>query len=103
MDNGYTLGFQGDTSVKYTDVVVEGDAMTMVVHIFGGRRFTIKATMVIFINNNNNYSIHTLDDYVPEVSYHTSPKDWMDQSLFFQYFMELQAYQPDIHCCTKYL
>ena len=31
MDNGKALGFQGDTSVKYADVVAGGEAMTMVV------------------------------------------------------------------------
>jgi hypothetical protein len=36
MDNGCTLGFRGDTVVKYADVVVGGDAMTMVIRIFGG-------------------------------------------------------------------
>jgi hypothetical protein len=36
MDNGRTLGFRGDTIVKYADVVSGGDSMTMVVRIFGG-------------------------------------------------------------------
>ena len=31
LDNGQTLGFRGDTSVKYANVVAEGEAMTMVV------------------------------------------------------------------------
>ena len=31
MDNGKALGFRGDTSVKYADVVARGEAMTMVV------------------------------------------------------------------------
>ena len=31
MDNGRVLGFWGDTSVKYADVVAGGEAMTMVV------------------------------------------------------------------------
>jgi hypothetical protein len=33
MDNGHTLGFMGDTVVKYADVVAGGDAMTMVIRI----------------------------------------------------------------------
>ena len=33
MDNGRTLGFRGDSNVKYADVVAEGEAMTMVVRL----------------------------------------------------------------------
>ena len=36
MDNGRTLGFQGDTLVKYAEVVSNGDSMVMVVWILGG-------------------------------------------------------------------
>jgi hypothetical protein len=35
LDNGHTLGFQGDTSVTYAEVVSGGDSMTMVVRISG--------------------------------------------------------------------
>ena len=52
---------------------------------------------------NNNYSIYRLEDYIPGVSYCTSSKDWMDQSLFFQYFMEPPTYQFNIHHHTKYV
>ena len=33
MDNGRTLGFKGDTDVKYADVTSGGEAMTMVVRL----------------------------------------------------------------------
>ena len=33
LDNGQTLGFRGDTIVKYVEVVFNGKSMTMVVHI----------------------------------------------------------------------
>ena len=103
MDNGQTLGFWGDTFVKYADVVARGEAMTMVVKILGGCRSSLEASMIIFTNENRNYSICGLEDSVHGVSYHTNPKGWMDQSIFFQYFMELRAYQPDLHHCTKYV
>ena len=35
MDNGRTLGFWGDTSTKYAEVVSSGDSMTLVVRISG--------------------------------------------------------------------
>jgi hypothetical protein len=36
MGNGRTLGFRGDTTMKYADVIFSGDSMTMVVRISGG-------------------------------------------------------------------
>jgi hypothetical protein len=53
MDNGRTLGFWGDTIVKYVDVVSGGNSMTMVVRISGGRRSLIEAPMLIFTNGNS--------------------------------------------------
>ena len=49
--------------------------MTIVVQILRGRRSSLKAPMIIFINKNSNYSIHGLDDLVPGVSYCIGPKD----------------------------
>lgn len=103
MDNGRTLGFRGDTSVKYADVVAGGEAMTMVVRISGGRRSSLEAPMIIFTNKNRNYPIRGVEDSIPGVSYRTGPKGWMDQSIFSQYFMEPRAYQPDVHHHTKYV
>ena len=94
MDNEHTLGFCRDAFVKYANVVARGNAMTMVVRIFGGHISSIEALMIIFTNNNSNYSIYRLDDSVFGASYHTSPKGWMDQSLFFQYFMESKLINP---------
>lgn len=103
MDNGRTLGFRGDTLIKYADVVAGGEAMTMVVRISGGRRAIIEAPMLIFCNDSSNYPIRGLEDTIPGVCYRTGPKGWMDQSIFPQYFEEPRAYQPDIHNRTKYV
>ena len=92
MDNGKALGFRGDTSVKYADVVAGGEAMTMVVRISGGRESSLEAHMIIFTNANSNYPIRGLEDSIPRVFYHTGPKGWMDQFIFSQYFMEPRAY-----------
>jgi hypothetical protein len=78
VDNGRTLGFRGDTIVKYADVVSGGDSMTMVVRISGGRRSLIEAPMLIFTNGNSTYSIRGLDDNIPGVSYRIGSKGWMD-------------------------
>jgi hypothetical protein len=57
MDNGCTLGFRGDTTMKYVDVVSDSDSMTMVVRISSGRQSLIEAPMLIFMNGNNRYPI----------------------------------------------
>jgi hypothetical protein len=101
MDNSRTLEFRGDMIVKYVDVVVGGDAMTMVIRISGGRRSMVEASMLIFTNGNNNYPIRSLEDTIPRVCYRTGPKGWMDHALFFQYFEEPRAYQPDLYNRTK--
>ena len=59
--------------------------------------------MIIFTNGNSNYPICGLEDSVPGVSYRTGSKGWLDQSIFFQYFMEPHGYQLDHHGCTKYV
>ena len=82
MDNGRTLEFRGDKSVKYVDVVAGGEAMTMVVRISGGRGSSLEAPMIIFTNGNSNYPIRGLEDSIFGVSYHIGPKGWMDQSIF---------------------
>jgi hypothetical protein len=57
MDNDRTLGFRGDTTMKYVEVVSGGDSMTMVVRISGGRQSLIETSILIFTNGNNRYLI----------------------------------------------
>jgi len=92
IDNGQILGFRGDTSVKYVKVVLKVDSMTMVVRISEGRQAMIKAPMLIFTNADSNYPIRGLIDDIPEMTYRTGLKGWMDQSLFPQYFEEPKAF-----------
>jgi hypothetical protein len=101
MDNGRTLGFRGDTVVKYADVIAGGDTMTMVIRILGGRRSMVEAPMLIFTNGSSNYPFRGLEDTIPGVCYRTGPKGWLDQALFSQYFEEPRAYQPNLYNRTK--
>ena len=57
LDNGQTLGFSGDTVVKYVEVVSSGESVIMVVYISEGNRTTTKAPMLIFSNENRSYLI----------------------------------------------
>ena len=101
MDNGRILGFQGDTRVKYADVVCSGDSMTMVVRISEGLQSLIEAPMLIFTNGNSRYPIRGLDDNIPGISYRIGPKGWMDHALFSKIFLEPHAFQPDLHGRTR--
>ena len=97
LENGRTLGFKGNTTVKYTEVVSGGDSMTMVIRILGGRQSMIEAPMLIFTNLGSNYSIRVLEDNIPRVCFRTRPKGWMDQALFAEFFVESRAFQTDIY------
>ena len=92
MDNGRTLGFQGDTSTKYAEVVFGGDSMTLVVRISGRRQSMIEAPMLIFINPNSSYPIQGLDDNILGVSYRTRLKGWMDHLDVCRFFSRTSSF-----------
>lgn len=48
MDNGCTLGFHRDKEVKYTDMVLGGMGMTMVIKVIGGVHGKIAIPFMIF-------------------------------------------------------
>jgi hypothetical protein len=87
IENRRTLGFRGDETVKYVDVVSGGEAMTMVVCITRGVRAAIMIPMIIFTNQMRNYPIHGVQDNVPRVCYWTRPKGWMDMNYFRNFLM----------------
>ena len=97
LDNGCTLGFRGDTTVKYAEVVSGGESMTMVIRISGGHRSMIEAPILIFTNSGSNYPIRDLEDNIPKVCYRMGPKGWMDQVLFAEFFADPRAFQANIH------
>ena len=97
LDNGRTLGFRGNTTVKYAKVVYGGESMRMVIRISGGRRSMIEAPILIFTNLGSNYPIRGLEDIILVVCYRTGPKGWMDQALFAEFFVDPRAFHVDIH------
>ena len=74
LDNSYTLGFRGDTMLKYAKVISGGNSMTMVIRIYGSRRSMIEMAMLIFTNLGGNYPICGLEDKIPRVCYRTGLK-----------------------------
>ncbi|SPQ96949.1 unnamed protein product (mitochondrion) [Plasmodiophora brassicae] len=88
MDNGKTLGFRGDTEVKYADVVSGGIGMTMVVRLTGGPDARICPPMLIFQNENCFYPIRNVPDDVPGVVYRTAKKGFMTSAVWLEYLRE---------------
>ena len=101
LDNGQTLGFWGDTIVKYIEVVPNDESMTTVLYISRGRSITIEVPMLIFSNENRIYPIRGLVNDILGVSYRIGPKGWMDQIIFPEYFLEPRTYQGNLHQCMK--
>lgn len=94
MDDGRTLGFRGDNSVKYADVVSGGEAITMMVRLTGGVNARIETPMLIFKNVKRSYPIQGVPDNVPGVCYRTGPKAWMDGKVFKAWLSEPRAIKP---------
>ncbi|DAZ97931.1 TPA: LOW QUALITY PROTEIN: hypothetical protein N0F65_007272 [Lagenidium giganteum] len=63
-DTRKTLGFVGEASIKYADVISEGEGMKMVVRIFGGSQARVLPPMMIFQNANESYPIRGVTDDV---------------------------------------
>lgn len=78
MDKGPTLGFSGDTEVKYADVVSRGEGMTMVVRLSGGRDARVEPPFMVFMNKDRNHLIRGTPDDRPDVAYRTGPRGLMD-------------------------
>ena len=75
-DKGRTLGFRGDTEVKYADVVSGGIGITIMVYIAGGLCARIGAPVMVFQNPSRSYPINGLPDDVLRASYRSGPKGW---------------------------
>lgn len=91
MDDGRTLGFGGDQSVKYADVTSGGEGMTMLVRISGGARAMVETPFMIFKNKDSNYPIRGVEDDIPGVCYRTGPKGWIDRRVMLLWTKEKRA------------
>ncbi len=74
MDNGSTLGFAGDDNVKYADVVIGGEGITMIGRLTGRKRAQNETPFLIFINRSRNYPVRNLPDDVPGAAREHPPK-----------------------------
>ena len=103
MDNGKTLGFKGDNTIKYSDVVSGGTGMTMVVRIVGGKNATITAPFMIFKNENSSYPIKGVSINTHGVSYRSSPKGFMTRKIFTAWLKEPRANWADLRHRKKFI
>lgn len=102
MDNGRTLGFSGEIDVniyliKYTDGLLGGEGMTVLLRISGGCDAKFEAPFMVFQNIARSYPIRGVPDDVPGVSYRTGPKGSMDTTVMPQWLSERRAIKPLVH------
>lgn len=86
--NVRTLGFAGESKVKYSDVVSGGKGMNMLVRLSGGHDAHIFAHFMVFMNKDREYPILDTPDSIPVVAYRTKPKRWIDTKVFSQFLSE---------------
>ncbi|KAJ0397798.1 hypothetical protein ATCC90586_001667 [Pythium insidiosum] len=82
MDNKRYLGFRGQESMTYLDVVGGGKGMTLIVKLRGGSNPRIEPAMLVFQNANCSYPIAGVKDDVEGITYRSGPKGWMDKRVF---------------------
>lgn len=81
-DDGRTIAMEGDLEVRYSDVVSGNMGMTMMVMLGDGSKPPFKVSLIILQNDRCSQPIHGVPDTVPGVCYWSSPKGWMDTSVF---------------------
>lgn len=81
VDNWSTLGFPGESEVKYAEAFSGREGMAMFVPTSGGRDAKIEALFMVFKNANKSFPIRGIPDDVPGVSYRSVPKGWMDTTV----------------------
>lgn len=64
-DNGWTLGFNGETETDYAIIVSKREGFTMLAHLSGSRNAKVKASCLGFKNVERNYPIQCMGDSVP--------------------------------------
>lgn len=77
MDNGRTLGFYGETEIKYSDVMWCGEGMKMMVRVSGGRDSKIQRPFMMFMNKDRSFPIRNVPDDISVVSYCSGLKEWV--------------------------
>lgn len=78
MGNGKTVGFSGETDIKYADVLTGGEGMNMLVWSSGGRDAKIEPLFMVLKNIDRKYPMSGTPDGAPGVLYRTGPKGWMN-------------------------
>jgi hypothetical protein len=95
VDNGRTLGFSGEKSVRYQGVVSGGQGMTMMVRISDGKGAIVWQPFLVFQNVSRSYPMKGLPGDVPGVAFRTQPKGWVDGKVFAEYFNESRMFMRD--------
>ena len=82
MDNGRTVGLNGDNHVRYADVVSGDEGKNIIVRVTGRRNARIEAPFLVFKNPNSSYPSRNIPDDVPGACHRTGPRGWVDNRVF---------------------
>lgn len=93
-ENGYTMGFIGDNSAKYGDILGGSRGMTMLLRLSGGKESKLMPPFMILDDPLRTYPLQGVPDNATDVSYRTAPNGWLDKEVLRQYFSEPKALPP---------
>ena len=93
MDDGRVLDFRGSNRVTYLGVASGRDCLTIFIRISGGQNARIEKPLVIFQNPNRNCPTFGIPDNVDGITCRSSPKGWMTNRMFVNYFSDPNTIQ----------
>lgn len=73
---------RGDTVIKYAGVMSRDMRMKIMITVGGGCRAKICVPLLIYKTHNLSYSILGLKDNVPDVTYRSITKGWLEKVIF---------------------
>ncbi|KAL0225739.1 hypothetical protein P9112_013063 [Eukaryota sp. TZLM1-RC] len=95
IDNEKTLGFSGDTEIRYANVVLGGQAFTMVVKLIGGTLGKVDTPFLIFVDPSSSYPIRGVTNNIEGAAYRSSPSGFMSRLVLSRYLSDISLWKRD--------
>lgn len=77
----------------YADVISADEVATLLTALSGSLKERMETSFIIFKNVSKSYLTRNVDYDFPEIYYRSSPKAWIDSSLFMKYLKENQTFK----------
>lgn len=82
------LDFPVASQVKYADAVSGGKVITILVGLNSASDSTIQPPLMVFMNRRRSYPIRNVLDIIPDVSYRSEIKRWINTNVMPEMFKE---------------